>query len=109
MRTLFMETKDVKTQEEIFQKVYELVKNGKCMEEFSRGEITICKCTGEGKHDVILSVDDRVKATLLVQTFSTDDTGNKCPSVRVDSEVFSDGLPVPNDVRMVLEWEEDRK
>ena len=109
MRTLYMETKDVMTQEEIFQKVYELVKNGKCMEEFSKGKIVICKCTVEGKHDVILSVDDRVKATILVQNFSTDDIGNICPAIRVNSEVFSDGLPVPNDVRIVLEWEEDRK
>ena len=107
MKTISFITADEMIVEEIIDKAFGMIKNGKYSEAFDLRDIVPCKVKDkDGSYIFIISVADCVPVAFNI-TANTSAGDESTYELVVESGLFSESLRVPKTVEIKLEWKED--
>ncbi len=107
MKTISFRTADEMIVEEIIEKAFGMIKNGKYCEAFELRDVIRCKVKDkDGSYIFIISVADCVPAAFNI-TASTSVDDESAYELAVESGLFSEPVKVPKNVEIKLEWKED--
>ena len=107
MKTISFRTADEMIEEEIIEKAFGMIKNGKYSEAFDLRDIIPCKVKDkDGSYIFIISVADCVPVAFNI-TANTSAEDESAYELAVESRLFSEPLKVPKTVETKLEWKED--
>lgn len=107
MKTISFRTTDEMIVEEIIEKAFGMIKNGKYSEAFDLRDIVPCKVKDkDGSYIFIISVADCVPVAFNI-TANTSAGDESTYELVVESGLFSESLRVPKTVEIKLEWKED--
>ena len=107
MKTISFRTADEMIVEEIIEKAFGMIKNGKYSEAFDFRDIVPCKVKDkDGSYIFIISVADCVPVAFNI-TAGTSAEDESAYELVVESGLFSESLRVPKTVEIKLEWKED--
>ena len=107
MKTISFRTADEMIAEEIIEKAFGMIKNGKYSEAFELRDVVPCKVKDkDGSYLFIISVADCVPVAFNI-TANTSAEDESAYELAVESGLFSEPLKVPKTVEIKLEWKED--
>lgn len=107
MKTISFRTADEMIVEEIIDKAFGMIKNGKYSEAFDLRDIVPCKVKDkDGSYIFIISVADCVPVAFNI-TANTSAGDESTYELVVESGLFSESLRVPKTVEIKLEWKKD--
>ena len=107
MRELFLTTTDKNVQEDLFSKLFDLLKNGNFFEDFRLKNIMLCKWVKNNEYHIAISMADCVPATFNISAYKAAGDQAEQPTSVVNSEIFSEPLNVPRLVKISVEWTKD--
>ena len=109
MKNLFFKLHDEKLRDDIAEKAFEMIRNGKCSEAYDLRDIVLGKWNGKEPDDFGfgISVDDCVGASFYITACMMGDNEDSPDTTVIDSELFTESLKIPQTVTLEFKWEKD--
>ena len=109
MRSIIFTYKDEDWAQETLERISQAIEEKGYGREYELRDIILMrwKQKNQEKNKVALMVADCVPMSFNINLKLTDEAGNKRQNILVESELFPEGLSVPNEVSVSMEWVED--
>ena len=104
--TVFAMT-DEKQRDEMFKNVSEQVKGSKFNRDYELKDIILNTWENRGEYCMGIVISDNVAVEFAINSVNTTENGETGSKLCVTSGILPNGLVIPNEVRITMEWKED--
>lgn len=108
MRNISFRTTDEKTRDELSQKVFDFIKKSRFDKDYELRDIILAKCNDKDSSYIFyLSISDCVPVTFALKFSNVEKDENTEAEMIIDSDMFSEALLIPSDVKVSINWEKE--
>lgn len=107
MRAITLKTKEEKTRDVMYYRIHDLISNGRFCKDYELRDIVLSKWEQDEDFCLGFVVSDDVELEISITATNKVEKDSVGSKLRLDSEMFPEGLMVPNSVRLSMDWKED--